>query len=147
CQARSVDRGVVGPPIRQRQTDNASVTNLIEDPREGLFGDAGRVGWRAWANPRVHHPACAGAIVEGPERGSVGAEILHDAAQAVLDLTVDRRFRTGCERLREIRQQGLELQAFREAPLSATTIPTLDEQRHDEPALDEQQADGTDDVA
>src|SRR5262249_27319671 len=147
CEALSVARCLVGPPFRRWQADNMPLTNLTEDPRKVLLVHHRRAGGSAWADPRMHDPALASAIVGSPKAASIRADVFHDAPQGILDFLVDRRFRTGRERLREIRQQGLELQAFRKAPLSATTLPALDEQRDDEPALDEQQADGTDDVA
>src|SRR5580765_6095407 len=95
----------------------------------------------------MHDPALAGAIVERPEAGSIRAEILHDATQAILDPLVDFVVRTRGQVRREIREQGLELQTLGEAALSAPTLGTVHEQRHDEPGLDEQQPDASDDVA
>src|SRR5262245_59299632 len=88
----------------------------------------------------------AGVQRPEPEGGSIRAEILHEAPQTILDLPIDLRGRTRGELLREIAQERLELQALGQASLSSSALRTLDEQRHDERALEEQQHDRGEDV-
>src|SRR4029453_18758310 len=146
CEALAVDRGFVGRICGLGDTDHLPLTELGEDPWHLALPDSPRERRNAATDPRMREPDRIGTILQRPDGGPVRAQVLDDALEPRLDLAVYLRGGTGQEHGGEVRKEGLKPQTFGEALLGAAALGTLHQQDSDEPALDEEQTDGRDDV-
>src|SRR4029453_15710432 len=146
CEALAVDRGFVGRICGLRDTDDMPLTELGEDPWRLALTDRPRERRNALTDPRMREPGLIGTILQRPDGGPVHPQVLDDALEPRLDLAVYLHGGTGQEQGGEVRKEGLKPQTFGEALLGAAALGTLHQQDSDEPALDEEQTDGRDDV-
>ena len=94
-----------------------------------------RQGRDARAGPAVGHTDQLAAGAELDEHGPVDVELGHDALQPVLDGGPHVARREADERGRQTGEEGLEAEPFGHRVLHASALGTLDEQSHDEGAL------------
>ncbi len=140
-----IDRRLVGEVPEARESDDVPLAELGHDPRRRVAPDHPAEGRHALSGPGVRGPDLVGRGGERSHGGPVGPQILDQAPETGLDLSVHLRHGAGGEHGGQVGEERLEAQALGDAALDAPAQSTVHEECRDQRALQQEQRGGSHD--
>ena len=135
----------LGRSARRRESDDVPLAKLGHDPRRPAAPDHLAEGRHPLSRPGVCGPYLVGRDGERAHGRPVGIQVLHQAPEPGVDLSVHLRHGAGGEHGGQVGEERLEAQTLGEGAPDPPAQGAVHEEGGDQRALEEEQYGGSDD--